>query len=79
MTIAVPLPTFRCARPLPQLWEAPVFEVGDRVVRRLGHMGELHGTVREIDPVRRQALVACLLFGREMTARCGIDDLDRLD
>jgi transcription antitermination factor NusG len=52
--------------------------VGDRVAHPIGSFAELHSTVVEIDAVKREALVATLLFGRTIETRCRIDDLERL-
>lgn len=52
--------------------------VGDRVLHPVGAFAELMGSVVEIDAKRRAALVSTVLFGREMSTWCGIDDLERL-
>jgi len=52
--------------------------VGDTVLHPLGVMAELRATVVEIDAEKREALISTLLFGREMSTRCGIDDLEKL-
>ena len=52
--------------------------IGDTVLHPLGIMAELKGTVVEIDAEKREALISTMLFGREMSARCGIDDLEKL-
>jgi len=58
--------------------EATGLMVGDSVLHPLGIMAELKGTVVEIDAVKREALISTVLFGREMSTRCGIDDLEKL-
>ena len=52
--------------------------VGDRVVRPVGSLAELVGTVVALDDAKREALVSTVLFGREIETRCGIDDLEKL-
>jgi transcription antitermination factor NusG len=52
--------------------------LGDTVVHPLGVMAELRGTVVEIDADKREALISTVLFGREMSTRCAIDDLEKL-
>lgn len=53
-------------------------QVGDRVLHPLGAFAELGGTVLEIDDDKREAVIATVLFGREIATRCGIDDLEKL-
>lgn len=52
--------------------------IGDAVLHPLGMIAELRATVVEIDAVKREALISTMLFGREMSTRCGIDDLEKL-
>lgn len=52
--------------------------LGDTVLHPVGAMAELRGTVIEIDAEKREALISTVLFGREMSTRCGIDDLEKL-
>jgi len=52
--------------------------LGDTVLHPLGMMAELRGTVIEIDAEKREALISTMLFGREVSTRCGIDDLEKL-
>jgi len=58
--------------------EANPIAVGDKVLHPLGSIAELHGEVLELDPVKREALVSTVLFGRELSTRCSIDDLEKL-
>lgn len=53
-------------------------EVGDIVAHPLGMFAELRAIVRELDVRKREALISTVLFGREMSTRCGIDELERL-
>lgn len=52
--------------------------IGDAVIHPLGVFAELRGTVVEIDAEKREALITMMLFGRELSTRCGIDDLEKL-
>lgn len=52
--------------------------LGDTVLHPVGVMAELRGTVVEIDAEKREALISTMLFGREVSTRCGIDDLEKL-
>lgn len=58
--------------------EATGLKVGDAVVHPVGSFAELISWVVSIDPVKREAIVSTMLFGREMETRCRIDDLERL-
>lgn len=58
--------------------EDGVIAVGDEVLHPIGTFAELRGTVSEIDPGKREAVVQTVLFGREIATRCRIDDLEKL-
>lgn len=58
--------------------EATGLMLGDTVLHPVGAFAELRGTVIEIDAEKREALISTVLFGREMSTRCGIDDLEKL-
>lgn len=51
---------------------------GDRVVHPVGLLAELEAVVSSVDAEKREAIVSTMLFGREMSTRCRIDDLERL-
>jgi transcriptional antiterminator NusG len=52
--------------------------IGDDVIHPVGMFAELAGTIVEIDASKREALISTMLFGREVSTRCGIDDLQKL-
>lgn len=58
--------------------EATGLMPGDTVLHPVGPLAELRGTVVEVDVEKREALIRTILFGREVSTRCGIDDLEKL-